>query len=450
MPRDLQTAKELAQSCVERLQQAGADAADAVLFSSEDISLRYRLGKVESIERSESTDLGLRALVQGKGGMQQAIVSTNDMSDDALASLFDKVVAMAKAAPSDPHIALAEAGDAAPLELDIHDTTNVTPEQLEQWASDAESAALGIAGVTNADTTEASSGSGVSVLATSNGFVGGYASSLASISTSVIAGEGTKMETDHAYSVARHIADLDDAASIGKEAGERAVKRLNPRKVPSAQVPIIFEPRTARSLLGHFASAINGAAIARGTSFLKDKMGEKIFADGIQIIDDPHRKRGLASEPFDGEGVQGKALNLVEDGVLQSWILDTRSANQLGLTTTGHASRGTSGPPSPSSSNMHLAAGTATPEELMTDIQSGFYITDLFGMGVNGVTGDYSRGASGFWIENGQIAYPVSEVTIAGNLLDMFARAIPANDLTLRRAMNSPSLRIDGLTVAGV
>ena len=264
-----------------------------------------------------------------------------------------------------------------------------------------------------------------------------------------IAGSGTGMERDYDYSSVRHAADLESPEKIGRTAGERTVERLNPRKVITRKVPVVFDRRVAGSLVSHLASAVNGASVARKTSFLRDKMGQKLFADGIRIIDDPLRKRGLRSHPFDGEGVAGKKLALIDDGFLRSWILDCATARELGLTTTGHASRGVSSTPSPGASNLHLEAGKLSPEELIADITDGFYVTDLIGMGVNMVTGDYSRGASGFWIENGKRSYPVSEVTIAGHLLDMFRTIVPADDLEFRHGINAPTLRLEGLTVAG-
>jgi PmbA protein len=265
-----------------------------------------------------------------------------------------------------------------------------------------------------------------------------------------IAGEGTGMERDYDFSSALHASDLEDAAAIGRNAGERAVKRLNPRKVETRRVPVLFDPRVAGSLVGHLASAINGSSIARKTSFLKDRMGEQLFAPGIAIIDDPLRRRGLRSHPFDAEGIAGERRALIEDGTLKTWILDCATARELGLTTTGHAQRGVSSTPSPGASNLHLAPGPKTPAELIADIEEGFYVTDLIGMGANMVTGDYSRGASGFWIEHGELTYPVSEVTIAGHLNDIFRSLTPANDLVFRYGTNAPTVRIEGLTVAGV
>jgi PmbA protein len=320
---------------------------------------------------------------------------------------------------------------------------------LEERARDAEAAALAVEGVSKSGGASASAGMGGMVLATSHGFRGAYLGSRQSISMSAIAGEGTAMETDYDFSSMMHASDLDAPDKIGRTAGERAVARLNPRKASTGKVPVIFDRRIAGSLVGHLASAINGVAVVRKTSFLRDKLGQKLFRSGIRIIDDPLRRRGQRSRPFDGEGVLGSKRALIDEGVLTTWLLDSATARELGLVTTGHAHRGVSSPPSPGPTNLHLEAGDVTPEQLMADIREGFYVTSLIGMGVNQVTGDYSRGASGFWIENGQPTYPVSEVTIAGNLIAMFAELTPANDLEFRYGTNSPTVRLEGLTVAG-
>jgi PmbA protein len=288
------------------------------------------------------------------------------------------------------------------------------------------------------------------VLVTSTGFSGAYLGSRHGVSMQAIAGEGTGMEQDYDFSSALHAADLAAPADIGRTAGERAVRRLNPRKAATKPVPVVFDPRIAGSLIGHLATAVNGSAIARKTSFLKDRLGQQIFASGIRVIDDPLRPRGLRSHPFDAEGVAGKRRALVDDGTLTSWILDSATARELGLETTGHAQRGVSSTPSPGASNLHLEPGRATPAELIADIEEGLYVTDLIGMGANMVTGDYSRGASGFWIAHGELTYPVSEITIAGHLDDIFRSLTPANDLVFRFGINAPTVRIEGLTVAGV
>ncbi|PKQ03008.1 MAG: modulator protein, partial [Alphaproteobacteria bacterium HGW-Alphaproteobacteria-11] len=321
------------------------------------------------------------------------------------------------------------------------------------FAAEAEEAALAVAGVTNSSGAGAGWGrSGVALVtreASGGGFAGSYAGTSCSISCSVLAGEGTAMERDYDYMTARHGQDLEGASAIGRRAGEKAVKRLHPRKVRSQSVPVVYDPRVSGGLVGHFAGAISGTSIARGTSFLKNDMGHAVFAKEISIVDDPHMKRGLRSKPFDGEGVRNGRMLLVEDGRLTTWLLDSATARQLGLATTGHAARGTGGPPAPAPSNLYMEAGCLKLKELIADIKQGLYVTELIGMGINGVTGDYSRGASGFWIENGEIVYPVSEITIAGNLKDMFLNMTPADDLEFRHATNAPTIRVEGMTVAG-
>jgi PmbA protein len=324
-----------------------------------------------------------------------------------------------------------------------------TAEELAKSAAEAEEAALAVAGVTNSGGASASWGRSGMALVTSEGFSGSYSGTSFSVSASVLAGEGTGMERDYDYSSVRHLADLGSPAIIGKSAGDRAVRRLGPRKVKSQAVSIVYDPRVSAGLVGHFAGAISGAAIARKTSFLQHSMGKRVFAEGIEIVDDPHRKRGLRSKPFDGEGVQNRLTRLIEDGMLTTWLLDTSSARQLGLKTTGHAARGTGGPPSPSVTTLDLTPGKLSPDELIADIEQGFYVTEMIGMGINGVTGDYSRGASGFWIENGKLTFPVSEITVAGNLKDMFLNLTPANNLVFRDGTNAPTIRVEGMTVAG-
>ena len=429
-----------------RARAAGADAADAVLVSGTSLSVQRRLGKVEHLERAEGRDLGLRVFV----GRRSAIVSSSAADPAGFALLAEHAVAMARVVPEDPYAGLA--AEAAPpvfAGLDLADTAEPDAAALIARAAIAEEAAMAVSGVTNSEGAEAGYGRTEITLVTSAGFSGRYARTSHSISATALAGAGTGMQRDYDYSSAVHLADLEDAEGIGRAAGQRAVARLNPVRAATAKLPVVYDPRVSSSLLGHFVGAINGASVARGTSFLKDRMGQRLFPAGIAIIDDPRRPRGLRSRPFDGEGVPTRALNLVEDGVLMTWVLDTRSARQLGLVTTGHASRGTSGPPSPGTTNLHLAAGTLTPEALMADIVEGLYVNELIGMGVNGVTGDYSRGAAGFMIRNGRLAEPVAEVTIAGTLPEMFAHMVPANDLRFRRGTDAPTVRIDGMTLAG-
>jgi PmbA protein len=320
---------------------------------------------------------------------------------------------------------------------------------LIEHAAAAEDAARAVPGVTNSEGAEAGWGRSKVVLAASNGFSGSYETSGHGVSVAVVAGNGTGMERDYDFSSAVYGTDLDDAAAVGKRAGERAVKRLKPRKVASQKVPVVFDPRVARGIIGHLTGAISGPAIARGTSFLKDKLGQQIFTKGIAVREDPHRRRGLRSKPFDAEGIANRARAIVEDGVLTTWLLDLASARQLGLKTTGHAARGTGSPPGPSPTNLWLEPGKLSPQALMADIAQGFYVTELMGMGVNGITGDYSRGAAGFWIEKGALAYPVSEVTIAGNLKEMFLHLAAASDLEFKTGFDAPTVRIEGMTVAG-
>jgi PmbA protein len=427
--------------------KAGADAADALMYTSTSISVSQRLGKPEGLERSESNGVGLRVFV----GEQPSVVSSSDTSPEALKELISRAVMMAKLAPVDPYSSLAPAELLAVSipELDLYDPVEPDATWLQAQCARAEETALASKGITNSEGADASYGATHFLLATSNGFARGFSTSNASLSVVVLAGEGTGMERDYDFTSARHVADLEAAETIGANAAKRALARHDPRKVSTQQVPIVFDPRVGKGIISAFASAINGNAIARGTSFLKDAMGKAIFSPAVTIIDDPLRKRGLGSRPFDGEGVACRKTVLIDKGALQTWLLDMRSANQLKLQTTGSASRGLSSPPSPSTTNVYMQPGAISPQELMADIQSGFYVTDVFGMGVNMVTGDYSQGAAGFWIEKGQIAYPVSEVTIAGKLQEMFLHITPANDLRFHYATNAPTLRIEGMMVAG-
>jgi PmbA protein len=438
---------DLADRLVAAAKRAGADAADAVAVRSVSLAVEVRDGAVEESERSEGDDLGLRVLV----GHRQAVVSTNDLRSDGLGALAERAVAMARLAPEDPFAGLADKAALAHsfADLDLLDPDMPTVDVLEGRAKAAEAAGLAVRGVAKSAGASASAGIGGMVLVTSHGFRGASIGSRHGVSMTAIAGEGTGMERDYDFSSALHAADLDAGETVGRVAGERAVARINPRKVSTRRVPVVFDPRVAGSLVGHFASAINGSSIARKTSFLRDKLGEQIFARGINIVDDPLRRRGLRSRPFDAEGIAGRKQNLVEDGVLKTWVLDCATARELGMTSTGHASRGVSSTPSPGATNLHLEPGTQSPEQLVADIADGFYVNDMIGMGVNLVTGDYSRGAAGFWIENGKITYPVSEVTIAGHLTDIFRSLTPANDLTFRYGTNAPTLRVEGLTVAG-
>lgn len=433
---------------VSAAKRAGADAADALYVCNESTSVSVRLGALEDVERSEGETIGLRLFV----GRRSASVSSSDLSGHALGLLVDRAVAMAREAPEDVYAGLAPEerlmNGSAP-DLDADDGADVSPEALRARALIAEEAARGVAGVTNSEGASASAGRTVIALATSHGFAGGYATSGHGSSASVIAGEGAGMQRDYAHRSARHLADLEAAEAIGRRAGERAVARLNPTKLASGAMPILFDPRVGSSLLGHFAGAIIGSAIARRTSFLLDALDTEVFARDITIVDDPHRRRGLGSKPFDGEGLPTTRRELIADGVLTGWLLDSASARQLGLQPTGNAQRGIGGPPGAGTTNLYMAPGALSPAALMADVKRGLYVTELIGHGVNGVTGDYSRGAAGFLIEDGQLGPAVAEITIAGSLRDMFRALTPADDLKFERATDVPTLRIDGMTVAG-
>ena len=431
---------------IARARAAGADAADAVLVAGTSLSVQRRLGRTEQLERSESRDLGLRVFV----GRRQAIVSSSATDPSSFATLAERAVAMARVVPEDPFAGLADEADAPQQPaLDLDDPQEPTVEALVERAGAAEEAALAMPGITNSEGAEAGYSRTTVALATSAGFGGSYTRTTHSVSATALAGEGTAMQRDYDYSATVHLADLEEAEALGRLAAERALARLNPKRPKTARLPVVFHPRVASSLLGHLASAINGGAIVRGTSFLKDKMGERLFAPGIEVRDDPRRVRGLRSRPFDAEGVPTSARSIIEDGVLTTWLLDSRSARQLKLRSTGHAARGTGGPPTPGATNLFLAPGKMSPTELMADINEGVYITELIGMGVNGITGDYSRGASGFMIRHGALAEPVAEITLAGTLPEMFLHLTPANDLRIRRSVDAPTIRVEGLTMAG-
>jgi PmbA protein len=429
---------------VEAAKRAGADAADAVAVRGRSSGVSVRLGKVESTQASESDDVSLRVFV----GRRVASISATPASDADM--LAERAVAMARVSPEDPYQGLADPALLArsTRNLDLLDETEVSAERLKQDALAMEEAALAVKGVTNSGGAGSSAGLGGLVLATSHGFLGQYLGSRFSRSASVIAGEGTAMERDYDFSSRLHFADLDEPEKIGRSAGERAVRRLGARKAKTGPVTAVYDPRVARGIAGHLAGAINGAAVARKTSFLRDMMGKQVASKVVTVTDDPLRVRGPASRPFDGEGIEGEALEMVKDGVLRHWFLSTSAARELGLTTNGRGARsGTS--VSPTSTNLAVEPGDKTPEELIAAIKSGFYVTEVFGQGVNMVTGEYSRGASGFWIENGELTYPVSEVTIASNLKDMFLAITPANDIDRNFGTAAPTLAIEGMTLAG-
>ena len=433
----------------ERATKKGADAADAIYVGSTSLGVSVRNGVTEELERSETTDLGLRVFV----GQKSAIISTSTLDIDRFDALVEQALAMAQVLPEDVHAGLPQnvpvIGRVTSNDLDLVDTTEPGAESLLDRARRTEDAARAVSGVTNSAGASATWGRSVIGLASSAGVAGSYARTRHSVSMSALAGQGTGMQRDWDFHSTVYLSDLRDGALIGAQAGRNAVARLNPTQPRTGVMPVVYAPRVANGLLGHLTGAINGVSIARGTSFLKDKLGQQIFQEGIRVIDDPHRMRGLRSKPFDGEGIATEPLELVADGVLQHWLLDSRSARQLGLTTNGHASRGVSSPPSPGVSNLYFAPGDASPEELIADIAEGVYVTEMMGSAINGITGDYSRGASGFMIRNGQLAEAIAEFTVAGNLLDMFGRLQVANDLSFQFGSDAPTIRIDAMSVAG-
>ena len=435
---------DLVSSLVDAAMKAGADSADAVAVRGRSTAVTVRLGKVEGTEASESDDIALRVFI----GKRVASVSGNATSDPAV--LAERAVAMARVSPEDPFQGLADSVRLArsPKNLDLLDDTHVSADELREAALAMEEAALAVSGVTNSSGSSAAAGLGGLVLATSDGFLGEYAGSRFSRSVSVIAGEGTAMERDYDFSSRPHFADLEKPETIGRSAAERAVRRLGARKARTGPVTVVFDPRVARGFAGHISSAINGASVARKTSFLRDMMGKQVASASITVTDDPLKVRGQASRPFDGEGVEGQPLTMIDRGVLGHWLLSTSVARELGLETNGRGMRSGSSI-NPGSTNFAIEPGDRSPEELIRDLKEGFYVTEVFGHGVNMITGDYSRGASGFWIENGEQTYPVSEVTIAGNLKDMFLNVTPASDIDRNFGTAAPTLVVEGMTLAG-
>ena len=431
---------------IRRARAAGADAADAVVVSATSVSVQRRLRKTEQVVRAEGHDLGLRVFV----GKRSASVSSSAIDPAGFDALVSRAIAMARIVPEDPFGGLAdEAASPGPSNLDLNDAAEPDVDALIERAARAEEAALSVPGVNNSEGADAGYGRAHIALVTSAGFAGQTTRTSHSVSATALAGEGTGMERDYDYSSAVHLADLESPEQIGRVAGEKAIARLNPTRPKTMRVPVIYDPRVSSSLLGHLSGAINGASVARGTSFLKERMGQLVFARGITVMDDPRRIRGLRSREFDGEGVPTQALAIIDDGVLTTWFLDSRTARQLGLRTAGHASRGVNGPPSPSASNLYMAPGRLSPRELMADIKEGLYVTEMMGSSINSLTGDYSRGAAGFMIRDGALAEPVSEITVAGSLPEMFLHLTPADDLRFRRGTDAPTIRVDGLTLAG-
>ena len=434
----------LAEDLVLRAVRAGADAADAAVTASTATDVTVRLGKLEDVNRSENQSLSLRIFC----GRRHASIAATDLGGQSADTLVDRAIAMARAAPEDEWAGLAPQDrllHGAPPLLDLDDGEEGDPVALKERALAAEDAARSVSGITNSEGGGASVARGIIALATSHGFAGAYSQTSYGVSASVIAGSGSEMERDYAHHSARHQRLLETPEEVGQRAGERAVRRLAPGRLTSGTMPVVYDPRVAGGLIGHLIGAIAGSAIARKTSFLLDALGTAVFDIGVTIRDDPHVPHGLRSRPFDGEGLPVSPVSIVSEGMLETWLLDSASARQLGLEPTGHAARGGG----VATSNLYIAAGRVSPEALIADIACGVYVTELIGMGVNGVTGDYSRGASGFLILDGQLAGPVSEFTVAGNLKDMYRGMTPANDLEMRYGINAPTLRVEGMTVAG-
>lgn len=443
-----QAAQDRAAALIDFARAAGADGADAVYSGSSSESVAVRLGQLEDVERSESEHLDLRVFV----GSRSASIGSSDLSDAALKELAARAVDMARAAPEDRFAGLADPAllFAGPFpDLDAADPRELSPAELRERALAVEDAARAVPGVTNSEGGHASLAQRNFALVTSHGFAGSFGGTMHGISATAIAGEGGGMQRDYAWRMAHHLEDLPDLEQIGRLAGQRAVHRLDPGRVKSGPMPVVFDPRVGGSLISHLTGAMSGNAIARRASFLLDREGEQLFAPGIAIHDDPLRRRGLSSRPFDGEGLATAPRALVEDGRLTGWLMDSAAARQLGGSPTGHAVRGAGGAPGVGTSNVHLGAGSLSVAELIADVAEGVFVTELIGHGVNGVTGDYSRGASGFRIVKGELAGPVAEFTVAGNLVEMFRQLSVASDLEWHRSVNVPTIRIDGMTVAG-
>lgn len=428
--------------------RAGADAAEAVSAERAALSVGVRNGTLEDVEREESRDLGLRVFI----GRRQATVSASDLSEATRTRLVERAVAMARLAPEDPYTGLAPLDRLARgpfLDLDLFDPAQRSAAELEAAAAETEAAAMAVDGVARSEGGHASASTSRWRLVTSHGFDGAYHGSAFSLGVGVIAEKDGAMERGGEHRSVRHLSDLPSAASIGDYAGRRAVARTGPRKIASITAPVIFENRVATQVLSPLLGAISGPAIARGTSFLKDRLGTRVLPAGVALIDDPFRPRGHGSTPFDDEGVAVSRQSIIDDGVLSTWLLNSASAAQLGLASTGHASRGLAGPPGVSTHNLHLEPGAADLAGLMAEAGTGLLVTSMFGPSLNANTGDWSAGVSGFWFENGEQAYPVSEVTVAGRLTDLWARMQRGSDLEFRSSFNSPSLLFDSVAIAG-
>ena len=445
---DAPVSTDLLNDIVQAALKAGADAAEAVSADRRALSVGVRNGGLEDVEREESRDLGLRVFV----GQRQASVSASDLSPVTRARLVERAVAMARLAPEDPHAGFAPQDRLArgPFpDLDLFDPSERSAEALERTAAEAEAAALAVDGVARSEGGHASWSSSRWRLVTSHGFDGSYEGSAFSLGVGVIAEKDGAMERGGESRSTRHLSDLPGAEQIGRKAGERAVARVGPRKIASTTAPVIFDNRMAGQIVSPALGAISGPSIARGTSFLKDRMGQRVFAEGVSLIDDPFRPRGMGSTPFDDEGVAVEKRALFDDGVLTTWLLNSAAARQLGLGSTGHASRGLAGPSGVSTHNLHMTPGERDLAGLMADAGTGLLITSMFGPSLNGNTGDWSAGVSGFWFEDGQIAYPVSEVTVAGTLTELYLRMQRGSDLEFRSSFNVPSLMFDAVAIAG-
>lgn len=439
-------ARHLVETLVDRAVAAGATAADSLYVGERSSSVEVRLGEIEQVNRSEGEEIGLRLFI----GQRSASVASSDLSDESLAVLVERCMAMAGEAPEDVYAGLApqqllQRGELP--SLDTNDPGEPDPTELRARALEAEAAALGVSGVTNSSGSGASASAATFALATSHGFAGAYRTSAHGCSAAVIAGEGSAMQRDHAWHSVRHLDDLEAAELIGRRAGDRAVSRLNPSRPRPGRYPVIFDPRVSATLLGHFAGAITGSSIARKTSFLQDRLGMPVFGDGVTIIDDPLRTRGLRSRPFDAEGLAVSRQELVSGGLLNHWMAESASARQLGIEPTGHAVRGVGGAPGASPSNLYIEAGKRSREELLQAFPQAVLVIELIGQGVNPVTGDYSRGAVGFMVRNGELAEPVAEITIASNLMDMFATLEPGSDLEFRRGIDAPTILVPEMTI---
>lgn len=442
--------EEISHSLIKAAKDAGAEAADALAVHGTSLSVEVRGGSLEHAERAEGMDLGLRVFL----GKKQAIVSSSDSRPETIRAMAERAVAMAQEAPEDPFAGIADPEQLATnWDVDALDLYDASPEpsaeQLQQDALDAESAALAIEGVSQVSDAGASYGEHRVHLAASNGFSGGYARTSRSISCVAISGEGTDMERDYDGDSRAYQTDLRSAVEIGQTAANRAVALQGARKPETGTFPVLFDERISSSLVGHLVAAANGAAIARGSSWLKDSLGEQVLPSHLSIIEDPHRARVAGSRPFDAEGLPTRQRTIVEDGILTGWTLDLSSARKLDMSSTGNATRGVSGPPSPSNWNLALTQGKNSRDDLLRDMGTGLLVTSMIGSTINPNTGDYSRGASGFWVENGEIAYPVNECTIAGNLRDMLLRIVPANDARTYLSRVVPSILIEGMTLAG-